>query len=235
MGKLVDWNDTVGGNSQKTNTSGTVWAKIVSGKTHVFRPVGKPIRFYRITKNRDGKWYSVIVDDPDDNIIKQNYDMNANMRYAINVFDREDGQLKVYEFPPKVYSFLRQIAKISKSEPGGKDGCDISIKRDGTGKSTNYTLDVLDVAPFTDAEKARVRAQKDADGNIVSGGLYNLEEIFKTTPEDKLEQYLFGKSSEAEGGDSNQSTEATVVPEATPDVDTSSAVSQDDIDKDLGF
>jgi len=235
MGKLVDWNDEVGGNSQKTNTSGVVWAKIAAGKTHVFRPVGKPIRFYRITKNRDGKWYSVIVDDPNDNPIKQNYDMNANMRYAINVFDREDGKLKVYEFPPKVYDFLRQIAKISKSEPGGKDGCDISIRRDGTGKSTVYKLDVLDVAPFTEAEKSRVRAQKDSDGNVVSGGLYQLEEIFKTTPEDKLEQYLFGKSSDSEDNGPNNDTEDTVVTEDTHNVDTSVAVSQDDLDKDLGF
>ena len=68
MGKLVNWDDEVGAKKgKKTNTSGVVWAKTVVGETHIFRPVGKPIRFYRITNRRDGRLYSVIVDDPDDN------------------------------------------------------------------------------------------------------------------------------------------------------------------------
>jgi len=235
MGKLVDWDEETNANkTKKTNASGVKWMKIRNGHKHVVRPVGKPVMFYRYTNKRDGRFCSIIVDDDMDNPIHQKYDITPSMRFAMNVFDREDGELKVYEFPSVVYNFLKQVKKLSKVEPGGKDGSDMSIYREVSGKKTDYELDTVEESPFTDKEKARVRAVKDENGNVVSGGLYDLSEIFKSTPEDKMEAYLYGKSSQEEASGSGSSAAApspsvpSVAPSVTPSAD-------EDIDQDLGF
>ena len=66
--KLVNWEEEVG---NKDGNKGIVWMKIENGKKHVFRPVGKPIRFYRHAQQIDGKWQRIIVDNRDENILKE--------------------------------------------------------------------------------------------------------------------------------------------------------------------
>lgn len=211
MGKLVDWDEEVGGNKERS--SGPInWMKIENGKKHVFRPVGKPICFYRHALKVDGKWMRIIVDDPDNNILKSKYDIDVQLRFAMNIIDREDGELKLYEFPPTVYNELKKFKKYSKREPGGKDGSDIALTRKGVALNTKYDIEPTEQTSFTDAEKEMIKSK-----------IYKLTDIFKSTSEEQIEKIL-GTETSAEPEVVEKSQEETTVNEPV-----------DDFDEELGF
>jgi len=216
MGKLVDWDEEVGGN--KDRSSGKInLMKIDNGKKHVFRPVGKPICYYRHALKVDGRWQRIIVDvvdDPEENILKIKYNIDVQLRFAMNVIDREDKQLKLYEFPPTVYNELKKFKKYSKKDPGGMEGSDIALTRKGMALNTKYDIEPLDPTPFTNEEK-----------EMIKSSLYKLTDIFKSTPEDQIEKIL---------GMETSTTDASVVDKVRED----SVVNEgpvDNFDEDLGF
>ena len=184
MGELVDWKEEVGNRDSK-NSGGIKWMKIENGKEHLFRPVGKPIRFYRHTQQIDGRWQRIIVDNRDENILKEKYDIDVQCRFAMNIIDRADGELKLYEFPTTVYNELVKFRKYSKCEPGGSDGSDISMVRTGVALNTKYKIDPADQTSFTDEEKDMIRKN-----------IYKLQDIFKSTSEEKIEELLGSGSTE---------------------------------------
>ncbi len=182
-----------GGGKGKKNVA---YLKVETGGKYKVRPVGQGIEITKVFNKHDGRIRCVVIDHTTDegqeaiDKLKSDYGLECNKKYIINVIDRADGQLKVYEGPKSVFEVFGEWKKESKVEPGSKDGVDFSISAKGDGKERRYMTMPLSPAPFTDAEKTMIKEK-------VIAGDHNLEELYKATPTDKIEEYLFGNASGA--------------------------------------
>lgn len=197
MGQLVDWGDI---DSQKPNKSGgggggnDKFLKLAPGKTYRVRPVGKPYIFYAyyVASPDDPKKFNrAVTDDPANCIIRQKYNVEPRMRYAVNVINRENGLLQVLEAPPSVFDKIKQWAKASGHNPGTNQGADfeISVKvpANGDRKRTEYPTTPIVQTPFTAEEQAMLKEKK----------LFDLEQLFASTPQSEIEAKLYPNAAPA--------------------------------------
>ena len=172
-------------NSEKKETIN--FLKIERNKTYTIRPVGgvsKP--YYKYILNNGNGWRFAICEDPSTCPVALKHNIEPSKFYAINVIDREDGQLKVLESKPSVFVELKKYKEMTGEEPGGVNGADFTILKSGKEKSTRYETNMLSRTKFT-AEEVK----------IIRKGLYKLDDIFKPTPVDKIEDVLFGEGKKA--------------------------------------
>ena len=120
-------------------------------------------------------------------------------RYAVNILDREDGQIKIWKFSRTVKESIAAIA----DKYGDPNEYDLILSRKGTGTNTEYTIiPERDSTPLTDEERALKT--------------FNLTAICKPTPLYKVKAYLAGnanpqsesKSSESNDTQSDENTDA---------------------------
>lgn len=175
MSQEMTWKD-VRSQDAKTPKGAINNLRLESGKTYELRFLGSPIKFHKYFIA--GK--SAICENPDDCIIKKKYNQDPGLRYAINVIDRADKQLKVLEVPPSVLKPVAAWAERRKQDPGGDNGCDFSVTVTGIKKQTRYEVVPLDITPLTEEEK-KLKEQS-----------YDLKKLFKPTPADQIEAKLFG-------------------------------------------
>jgi len=166
---------TAGGGSQSGDTKNKYMSLSEAGNYRV-RLVGNHVKFYRhwspvkaIThydyKSKDPAWQAGFY---------------PSKRFAINVIDRSDGQLKILEKGAQVFQAFSEYKSLFDKNPAGKDGPDFNIKVEipgGDKRSTKYTVTHLDSAPFTEAEKAMIREN-----------IFDLPKIYKSTPLDKIQE-----------------------------------------------
>lgn len=174
-GKLGDSNQRSGG---KVNN-----LKLDVGVTKV-RFIGEPVEFHKYFLN--GK--SAVTADPKTCPIKLKYGIDPTTRYAINVIDRRDGQLKVLECPITVLKPVNAWGEMASRDPGGDNGVDFGIKVEGIGKSRKYSPVPLGDSPLTEAEKKMIKEIGGTDQG------YDLSKLYKAVPEAEIEGRLFGKA-----------------------------------------
>ena len=195
---LIEWNDVETGSRAggKGGAGGgnDKFLKLEPGKTYQVRPVGNPCTFhaYWVASPENPKRFNrAITDDPQNCIIRQKYNQEAKTRYAVNVIDRADGKLKVMEAPSSVFDAIKAWAKAVGQDPGARAGADFQISvvvpPGGDRKRTEYKTTPMLQTPFTDAERAMLKEK----------GLYDLEEIYKATPQSEIEAKLYGPSKTA--------------------------------------
>jgi hypothetical protein len=190
MSNVLDWDNVVGGDNKgpaSMNTGGGgIFLKLRPGKTYRVRPVAKPVEVWKYFSNKNGKNRSAITADPENCPIRTKYNLEPKLKYAINVFDREDGKLRVMEAPISVLKVMKEWYIQTKLNPGGKDGGDFSIKvelpSNGDKKNTKYTTTFLMQVPFTAEEKKYIDEK----------GLHKLAELFKPDDAATIEKKLFG-------------------------------------------
>jgi hypothetical protein len=228
MGQLIDWGEVDSGKFNKGSSGGKggtndKFLKLSPGNTYKVRPVGKPYIFYAyyVASPDDPKKFNrATTDDPANCIIRQKYQVEPKMRYAVNVIDRSDGKLKVLEAPPSVFDKIKQWAKASGHNPGTNLGADfeISVKvpANGDRKRTEYPTTPIVQTPFTAEEQEMLKKQ----------GLYDLEKIFEATPQAEIEAKLYPHTASAKP--------ATVAATAAPAAATAAAGKPNDT-SDLGF
>jgi len=191
---LVDW-DSVDLPRTKAKID---YLRLKTGNTYTVRLFHKPKPIFRYyVKGPDGKSRSALTEDPEHCKISVGHpDVKAKSRYAIIVIDRADQNVKVLEAPAGVFKDIKNFYVDNGIDPGGNEGPDFTIKVTGEGLKTRYTVGYkMGSKPFTDDEKAKIRQKRDVEG-------YNLDEIFKPTPQDKIEEVLFGRGADGdEGGD----------------------------------
>lgn len=181
MPDIVEWSDFAKQDAGR-NKNGIRNLKLVSGQTHVVRFVGNPLKFFKYFVNNK----SAICADPDVCSVRAKYNIDPNVRWAVNVLDRDEknpaDRLKLLDVPPSVLKPVASWMKARKADPGGKGGCDFAIEKTGTGTKTRYTVTALDVTPFSDEEKEYIRVN-----------IYDLAKLHKPTPDNEIEEKLFGK------------------------------------------
>jgi hypothetical protein len=176
MPEFQDWT-SLNNQESKRSTGGINNLKLESGKTYEVRFIGSPLKFHKYFVA--GK--SAICENPETCTVKKKYNIEPGVRYAVNVIDRADKQLKILECPPSVLKPVASWGARRKQDPGGANGCDFSISVTGQKKMTRYEVVPLDITPLTDEEKEYCRANH-----------YDLNKLFKPTPDTEIEARLFG-------------------------------------------
>jgi len=77
-------------------------------------------------------------------------------RYAVNVIDRADGQIKVLEGSERLFMELRRCRELTGVELGGADAFDINIEV-GAAATYRISYDAEQRTPFTPREKEAIR------------------------------------------------------------------------------
>ena len=207
MSNVVDWAE-IGDNPKGGALSGAQgqisFLRLQSGNTYKIRLLGSPVKFYKYVIQHDGSWRSAICEDPSTCIIRQEHGEDPRERYAVNVIDRTDGEIKIMEGPLTVFKTFRTFFEGTGSAPGGAQGGDFEIVVTGSGLGTRYKVTFSKKTPFTDEEKTYIKEK----------GLYELERIFKSTPPDEIEATLYGpkdgQSNSQHSGQRSQTSNQTV-------------------------
>lgn len=100
----------------------------------------------------------------------------GQIKYVVNVIDRQDGVVKLWEFGRRVKTSIMNIA----DKYGDPTNYDLSVIRKGLKQDTVYT-----VIPARE-EKSLTEAEKKLD-------VYDLEKIYAITPKNVVEAYLEGR------------------------------------------
>jgi len=165
------------------------------GKTFYVRPVGKAVGFYKATvKGADGKPKNIYVDVDDqggDGNVKKHplyksHGVKFSIRYAINVIDRSDNQLKILEGGPSIFGELQSYWKMTDKEPGGPHGADFSIEVTGKKGKDYYLVNKQERTPFTKDEVEYIKKEK----------LFKVDQVFKETPAEKWKSWVGEVSNE---------------------------------------
>jgi len=101
-------------------------------------------------------------------------------RFAINVIDRADGQLKILEKGSQIFKVFSDYKSLFGKNPAGKDGPDFNIKvviPGGKKRQTTYTVTHLDTAPFTTDEVAMIKEN-----------IFELSKIFKSASLESIQE-----------------------------------------------
>jgi hypothetical protein len=185
MATEIDWS-SLGGQMGSGSSGGSDQKKFLrfeSGKTHVFRPVGGAVEFYKFFVTTDKGKRSINVNPGNEakaaEMLSKYFgkEIVPQHRFAINVIDRQDGQIKILEGGLSIFKFFAQWCKLNGQAPGGQSGGDWSVNVEGENLQRRYTTGFLRSAPLSAEEVKKIKDMK---------GLYSLSEVYKETPLDQV-------------------------------------------------
>jgi len=191
MSQLIDWKDVSDQNSGGKSSGKANFLRLSAG-TYTVRLLGAPIVMNKfMVQGADGRWRSAVCEDAANNPVTQNHSIDPSERYAINVIDRADAELKILEGGVTVFSEFKKYFTITGKNPGATDGADFKIVVTGAGRAKKLVTTFDRANTLTSDEIEYVKGR---------GGLNKLEDIFKVTPNDQLEAKLFGEDVVASEG-----------------------------------
>ena len=225
----IEWDDIEPSKKGKAGGQGKFgkddgkFMRLGANQSYQVRPVLKPVRFWKLYNEKDGKLRSAIIDDPDKSSVCATHPkLSRQKRYAVLVIDRTDGKLKILEGPNSMFNNFKAFKKATSEDPGGPNGGDWKIdvnspsgKKD---RETTYDVEFLNKVALTESEKQFIREHLKED--------FNLEEIFKCQTDEEAEKRLFGDWTPRNAGGSAPA--APVAANANTTNVTSSKSSNDD-------
>jgi hypothetical protein len=221
---LVDWT-SVGG---KKEGNGVRFLKLESGRTYRIRPVMKPHIIWKYFLERpNGGFGKAITEDPNNCVIAKKYNEKAKQRFAVNVIDRADGLVKVLEGPISILKQIGTWATETNVDPGSNAGGEFAVRVECPGndkKKTRYLVQFINYTPFSDAEKKTI---KDT--------IYNLAEVFKPAPQDKIESWLFGEDESSPASTDGASEEVVSTKKSSSPVVSKVSKSKDELSEELDW
>lgn len=222
-------------NNNSKNSDGTdkrrkvyvVLGNKAKGNKYILRPVGNPVGFYNAVLELpavDGRkqWRSVRVpmdENGGDTYVRNHplqvsHNVQFQAKYAINVIDREDNQLKILEGGISIFEAFRNYHEMTEKNPGGKNSADFRLEVTGQKGKDYYKVNKHQSTTLTDEEVAFLQKE----------GLYELEEIYEETPEEMWKKWI----AQVEGAEVEDTTETEEKEEEL--VKSAPASSDDDID-----
>ncbi|KKN30386.1 hypothetical protein LCGC14_0834590 [marine sediment metagenome] len=190
MATEVDWNNVGGKDREKTR-----FVKFTDGKTVNCRPIGTVVEFIKFFIKSPNGNRSICVEladaDQAATVLSQHsgQQYTPQHRYAMNVLNREDGQIYVLEVGSSIFKHFANWATAAKQQPGSNAGGDWSIYAEGNGKQRRYTTTFIKNTPVVEAERKTIKE---------AGGVYTLKgekSVFPSVPLDQLIEKAFGESS----------------------------------------
>ena len=219
MATEVDWN-SVGGKDGKGGSRGkTRFIRFEPGTTVEIRPVGKAVEFYKFFIQESQR--SVVVELEDGTKAAEMLTQHSGKevkpvhRFAMNVIDQEDQQVKILEGGRSIFKYFAAWAKRAKTHPGGSGGGTWTIEATGKGLNREYTTTFIGPAPISEEQRAQIKA---------NGDLYVLDDVFKATPLDQVIDRAYGTQSNDEPAPASDPQTASADSDALGDVDDSDPV-----------
>lgn len=189
--EIVDWG-SIGGQSgdQKGGGGSNKFIKFSSGTGVVVRPIGKAVTFYKFFVKTPQGNRSIVVDPEYKNEAAAKLSAHAgeeikpSLRYAINVIDRNDQQIRILEGGKTIFEhFANWSSGNGGIAPGGESGADWMITPTGDGMQRKYATTALKPAPLTQEEVTRIKENKE---------YYSLKEVFASCPLEEVVDRIFG-------------------------------------------
>jgi hypothetical protein len=172
----MSWQDIGGSRSSDSKVNNL---RLQNGQ-NVVRFIGDPKEFFKhFVNNR-----SAVTGDPENCRIKVKHGIEPARRFAVNVIDRSDGQLKLLECPITVLKPVVVWRDYSKKDPGGRDAVDFIINVSGSGKNKKYQTTAGNPSSLSESELEMIKKS----GGTSTG--YDLERLYKPTPQDEIEERL---------------------------------------------
>ncbi len=134
----------------------SVFLTLTPGFAYAVRVIHRPVRFWRyITPDRRIR----IVSTAEARKLTEEGVLGVQCRYAVNVLDRADGQVRVLEGPERLFLEFRRCHELTGVELGGADAFDIEVEVAGVGMARSYRLsyDPERRTPLTSREKDVIR------------------------------------------------------------------------------
>ena len=125
---------------------------LTPGFRHTIRLIHRPVKFWR-SVGVDGR--SRIISTESAQKVAGDVP-RALCRYAVNVIDRADQQVKVLEGPERLFMELRRCHELTGVELGGADAFDINIEVSAAA-TYRISYDAEQRTPFTPREKEAIR------------------------------------------------------------------------------
>lgn len=219
-------NNGRGGNGQKQLKYVTLGKKAI-GKEYILRPIKNPVGFYKaVIQTPDGRWNNVVVEmdeEGGDTIARNhplvvNHNVPFNARYAVNVIDREDGELKILEGGVSIFEEFSKYKQITEESPGGRSGADFKLEVTGKKGKDYYKIKMHKKTQLSEDEILSLKEE----------GLFELGNLYKPTAEEKWKELV--AKLDTEGNSSVASAPKPVAVAAT----SSLASDGDDLGDDLG-
>jgi len=160
--KWLDWEQGEDEDMVSSSNGGGLFLKLQQGNRYKIRLVGKALHYYQF-------WEPIVVRSPykdDDGTVicpLCQAGFTPKDRFSIWVIDREDGKLKIMDFPPSLFNSFREWHKATNEDPGGRNGPDFSIKVEapsGKQKYVKYSATSIAPAPFTEEEIKQIKDGK---------------------------------------------------------------------------
>jgi len=187
MATEIDWN-SVGGKESKSKVK---FVKFSNGKTIMFRPIGKGVEFVKFFVKTPGGARSVCVDIGDGDKAAEmlsehtGQEYAATPRYAMNVIDRDDKQIKILEGGSSIFKHFRNWVMANKVQVGSRAGGDWAITAEGDMKARRYATTFTKNVPITEQEEEQFKALKENG--------WSLDEVYKSVPLSELIETVFGE------------------------------------------
>jgi len=206
MPSFVGWDEQ---GTQKKGGGGQ-FLKLEAGKKYRVRLVSNAVRYFQ-------HWEPVICRSPGvdakgvvlDPLMQMNY--TPKERYAIWVFDREDGnKLKVMDFPPTLYEQFSEWKVNFNDAPGGPNGPDWVIKLEVRGndrRKTQYKASNLEKTTLTPEELELIK-----NGNLKE----KLAELRKENTPEEIRNLIAAKNGDPTGPSTARPN--AVIPSGTMEV-----------------
>lgn len=193
MATEVDW-ESLGGSRNEGKRSS--FMKFEAGKQKVFRPIGKPVTFYKFFIAGKSGNKSLVVDpeykDKAAAVLSAHagQEFSPSRRFAIHVIDREDGEIKILEQGKMVFDAFADWSQASGgTAPGhGSAGFDWAVTATGDGKARRYRTVPVKQTPLTKEEIESINTRK-------KEGKFSLSEVFVGCEMDDLVEKAFGTDS----------------------------------------
>lgn len=203
MASEVDWKDFGGSTGGKGGNRGAKgrFVHFDSGTTKTLRPIGKAVKFYKFFVRGPAGPRSVVVNPEFRNEAAQilsahfGQEIKPSLRYAINVIDREDKQIKILEAGERVFEVFGAWSQSNNdAPPGGKQGMDWRISAKGDGLNRQYT--VLPITPSRLSQEEIAKLEEIAQ-------TYSLKTLFAGVPMDELISRVTGDRQSSGPDDEN--------------------------------
>ena len=175
----MGWNDISTDNFSSSNNT---FLYLKDGQSATIRLLGKLHYFKKYFLYGDNGFKSAVCLDENTCPVANNHNIRPTLRFAINVLDRRDNTIKVFEQSEYVFKFFKTFYEKTNRNPGGTNGAEYKIAVSGVGKNKRYKVTFVRPHTLTEEDVALIKSK----------GLHDLKKIYVAADPSKIEEILFG-------------------------------------------
>jgi hypothetical protein len=194
---------------------------------HIVRPIGKAHgywRFYyapakkyinaKVVMDKDGKEIESNLEE-----LKELLDLEPELRFAMNVIDRADNQIKIMQGPISILDDFAEIAQEKQCKPGGKGGGDWKITSTGEKVTRRYKCRYLGPQPFSEEELMRIQ-----NPDPKKNEWYILEDVYRPSDIEWVKRLVANNKGNSTGTQPAQTKTINTTPVVTQEIDSADSV-----------